>query len=130
MASLGISPRSRSLFCLKNEKILIVPESFDSHLAWFRHERWISDGGGDEPFFRQLVMGSYLPEENALYCFHEIDFSSDLNKDVVEIVSRNLFRLKQVFHFSDDTKIFLGPEGGGTLLGTAGALLKKVTKGE
>ena len=83
------------------------------------------NGGEDEEekFFRHIVRGYYLPEDNALYCFKENDFAIDAeiresaiepiasdNAEITDTVIRNLSRLKEMLHLKDDTKIFLGPK--------------------
>src|ERR1700722_19518006 len=70
---------SRRMFCVKGNKVHIAPSGVAlSHLEWFRHEGWLDGGESEEEkFFRHVVKGYYVSEDNAIYCFKEIDFIVD-----------------------------------------------------
>ena len=126
------------LFCIFDRKVHFAPPGAPaSYLAWFRLEGWIGNKEGDEEsFFRHVVNGSYIPSENALYCFREADISP--HAEVLWIIGQHLPALVKAFGLKDDTRVFLGPRAGGLVhekseehyVGTLHDLRKKLEEKE
>lgn len=127
------------MFCIKEGKVILAePGLAFSHREWFLREGWIgTNGNGDEEkFFRHVVSGCYVPDEDALYCYREIDFADD--PEMIDIVVHHLPQLKKQLELGPHTKVFIGPHDAHSAgrdpvqhyAGTLEKLTKSVEKGD
>ena len=112
MANQKAGQRSERMICIKEGKVILAePGMTLSHREWFGREGWIEkNGDGDEEnFFHHVVSGCYLPDEDELYCYREIDFAED--PEVVDIIVRHILQLKKLLGLEPHAKVFIGPCG-------------------
>lgn len=116
--------RSRRMFCIKGGKLHIAPVGVAfSHLEWFRREGWVTSGeDNEERFFKHIVRGYYVPQDNAIYCFRETEFLIDpgisstnetdvsVELDILDAIIHALPHLKEALELKNDTRIFIGPK--------------------
>jgi hypothetical protein len=96
------------MFCARNGKVMLAEEGCAlSHYDWFRRERWIVEADAAERFFRKAVCGWYVPHEDTLYCFREMEFGPD--PQLLAILVDHLAPLTKRLGISPATKVFIGP---------------------
>lgn len=124
--------RLARMFCVVDSKVLVADPPAASHYDWFVREKWIApNGSNEEKFFQHVVSGYHVPGDDAIYCFHEMEFT-----DQAELTSwliRHVAQLKHRLGLRSGTKVFIGPRadephGFGLpshYVGTVGALIKQ-----
>lgn len=137
MANPAAGQRPGRMFCIKEGRVILAePGMTLSHREWFRREGWIGNGsdGDEERFFHHVVSGCYLPDENELYCYREIDFAND--PEVIDSIVHHAPQLKKCLGLGPDTKVFIGPcgqenhgkDGRRHYAGTIASLVKDIEK--